>query len=116
MHSTAWNYVMSSYHIRVTYWNRPSTTKSEEPAQQEQQEDQDSEKQCDQAFTVTSSVRIEESELMAFRDGQQADPVLKNLLELLDVELKRRNFGISPQGILVKLEDNKQRPVVPQKI
>ena len=56
---------------------------------------------------MTSSVRVEESELMAFRDAQQADPVLKELLELPEVELKRRNFGISPKGILVKVEDDK---------
>ena len=30
------------------------------------------------------------------------------------MESKRRNFEISPQGILVKVEDDKQRPVVPQ--
>ena len=65
---------------------------------------------------MTSSVRIEESELMAFRDAQQADPVLKTLIELPEVELKRRNFGISPQGILVKVEDNKRRLVVPQEM
>ena len=51
---------------------------------------------------------------MAFKDTQQADPVLKTLFELPEVELKRRNFGISPQGVLVKVEDNKRRPVVPQ--
>ena len=56
---------------------------------------------------MTSSVRIEESELIAFRDAQQADPVLKKLHELPEVELKRKNLGISPQGILVKVEDNK---------
>ena len=40
---------------------------SEESAQQEQQSDQDAEAQCDQAFTVISSVRLGESELIAFR-------------------------------------------------
>ena len=65
---------------------------------------------------MTSSVRVEESELMAFRDAQQADPVLKKLLELPEVELKCKNFGISPQGILVKVEDNNQRLVVPQEM
>ena len=94
-------------------WSRPSAAKSEESTHQEQQNDQDAEAQCDQAFTVTSSVRLDESELMAFRDTQQADPVLKTLLELPEVELKCKNFGISPQGILVKVEDNKRRPVVP---
>ena len=97
-------------------WSMPSAAKSEESAQQEQQDDQDAEAQCDQAFTVTSSVRVEESELIAFRDAQQANLVLKTLLELLEVELKHRNFGISPQGILVKVEDNKQRLVVPQEM
>ena len=65
---------------------------------------------------MISSVRLEESELIAFRDAQQADPVLKTLRELPEVELKRRNFELSPQGILVKVEDNKQRPVVPQEM
>ena len=99
--------------------SRPSAAKSEEPAQQEQQNDQDAqdaEAQCDQAFTMTSSVKIEASELIAFRDTQQADPVLKTLRELPNVELRHRNFGISPQGILVKVEDNKQRLVVPQEM
>ena len=94
--------------------SRPRAAKSEESAHQEQQDDQDAEKQYDQAFTMSSSVRVEESELKAFKDAQQADPVLKKLLEVPKVELKRRNFGISPQGILVNLEDDKQRPVVPQ--
>ena len=86
--------------------SRPSV-KSEESAQQEQQSDQDAGAQCDQAFTVISSIRLEESELIAFRDTQQADPVLKTLCELPEVELKRRNFELSPQGIIVKVEDNK---------
>ena len=34
--------------------SRPNAAKSEEPAHQEQQNDQDAEAQCDQAFTVTS--------------------------------------------------------------
>ena len=42
--------------------------------------------------------------------------MLKKLLELPEVESKRKNFGISPQEILVKVEDNKQRLVVPQEI
>ena len=42
--------------------------------------------------------------------------MLMRLLELPEVELKCRNFGISPQGILVKVEDYKQRPMVPQKM
>ena len=62
---------------------------------------------------MTSSFRVEESELVAFKNAQQVDPMLIKLLELLEVELKRKNFGISPQGILVKVEDDKQRPVVP---
>ena len=95
--------------------SRPSV-KSEESTQQEQQMDQDAVIQCDQAFAVTSSVRLEESELIVFRDTQQADPVLKKLFELLELELTRRNFGISPQGILVKVEDDKRRPVVPQEM
>ena len=78
--------------------------------------DQDAIIQCDQAFNVTSSIRLEESELIAFRDAQQADPVLKKLFELPELELTRKNFGISPQGILVKVEDDKQRPVVPQEM
>ena len=53
---------------------------------------------------------------MAFRDAQQADLVLKKLLELPRVELKRRKFEISPQGTLVKVEDDKRRPVVPQEM
>ena len=73
-------------------WSRPSAAKSEESAHQEQQEDQDAGKQCDQAFTVTSSVRVEESELKAFREAQQADPVLKIFFELPKVWLKRRNL------------------------
>ena len=85
---------------------RPSV-KSEESAQQEQQNDQDAEAQCDQAFIVTSSIHVAESDLGAFRDAQQADPMLKTLFELPEMELKRRNFGISPQGILVKVEDDK---------
>ena len=56
---------------------------------------------------MTSSVCVDESELGAFRDAQQADPVLNTLFELPEMELKRRNFGISPQGILVKVEDDK---------
>ena len=95
--------------------SRPSV-KSEESTQQEQQSDQDAEAQCDQAFTVTSSVRLAEAELIAFRDAQQADPVLKTLRELPEVELKHRNFGLSPEGILVKVEDDKRRPVVPQEM
>ena len=47
----------------------PSVTKSEESTHQEQQNDQDAETQYDQAFTVTSSVRLDESELMAYRDA-----------------------------------------------
>ena len=96
--------------------SRPNASKSEESTQQEQQENQDARKQYDQACTVTTSVRVEESELIAFRDAQQADLVLKNLLELPEVELKRRNFGISPQGILVKVEDDRRRPVVPHEM
>ena len=65
---------------------------------------------------MTSSVKLEESELVAFRDAQRADPVLKTLLELPEVELICRDFGISPQGILVKVEDNKRRPVVLQEM
>ena len=65
---------------------------------------------------MTSLVCIDESELRAFRDAQQADPVLKTLFELPEMELKCKNFGISPQGILVKVEDDKRRPVVPQEM
>ena len=50
--------------------SRPSAAKSEESAQQEQLEDQDAGKQCDQAFPMTSSVRVEELELMAFKNAQ----------------------------------------------
>ena len=39
--------------------SRPNIAKAEESGQQEQQDDQDAKKQCDQAFTVTSSVIIE---------------------------------------------------------
>ena len=60
--------------------SRPSVANSEEFAQQEQQEEQDAEKQCHQAFTMTSSVRFEESELMALKNAQQVDPVLTKLL------------------------------------
>ena len=94
---------------------RPSV-KSEESAQQEQQNDEDAGVQNDQAFTVTSFVRLDESELSAFRDAQQADPVLKTLCELPKMELQRRNFEISPQGILVKVKDEQQRPVVPKEM
>ena len=97
-------------------WSRLSVAKSEGSTHQEQQDDQGVQKQCDQAYTVTSSVRVEESELMAFKNAQQADPMLKTLLKLPEVELKHRDFGISPQGILVKVEDNKQRLVVPQEM
>lgn len=45
---------------------------------------------------MTSAVRVDESELMVFKKAQQADPVLKELLALPKVELKRKNFGISP--------------------
>ena len=62
---------------------------------------------------MTSSVRVDESKLTAFKNAQQADYVLIKLFELPEVELKRKNFGISPQGILVKVEDNKQQLVVP---
>ena len=41
--------------------------------------------------------------------------MLKTLRELPEVELKRRNFELSPQGIIVKMEDNK-RPMVPQEM
>ena len=74
--------------------------------------DQNVGKQCDQDFTVTSLVNIDESELMAFKNAQQAYPILKELLALPKVELKHRNFEISPQGILANLEDDKQRVVV----
>ena len=95
--------------------SRPSV-KSEESAHQEQRNDQDTEAQCDQAFQITSSVRLDESELIAFRDAQQADPVLKTLLQLPEMELQRRNFELSPQGILVKVEDDQRRPVVPKEM
>ena len=65
---------------------------------------------------MTSLVRVNKSELMAFRNVQQADPVVKELLALPEVELKWKNFRIYPQGILVKVEDNKQRLVVSQKM
>ena len=68
--------------------SRPNAAKAEESAHQEHQNDQDAKTQCDQAFTMTSSVRIDESELIAFRDAHQADPVLKKLRELPEVELK----------------------------
>ena len=96
--------------------SQPSAAITKESAQQEQQNDQDVEVQWDQAFTVTSSIRLDESELIVFRDAQQADLVLKKLRELPEVELKCRNFGISPQGILVKVEDDKRRPIVPQEM
>ena len=95
--------------------SRPSV-KSEESVHQEQQNDRGAEMQCDQAFAVTSSAGIDESELKAFRDAQQADPVLKTLLELPEMELQRKNFEISLQGILVKVEDNQRRPVVPKEM
>ena len=85
--------------------SRPSV-KSEESAHQEQLNDQDAEAQCDQAFQITSSIRLDESELITFRDAQQADPVLKTLIQLPEMELQRRNFELSPQGILVKVEDD----------
>ena len=56
---------------------------------------------------MINSVRLEESELIAFKDAQQVDPVLKTLRELLEVELKCRNFELSAQGIIVNVEDNK---------
>ena len=97
-------------------WSRPNAAQSEESAHQEQQTDHDAREQCDQVFAVTSSVRMDESELMAFRDAQQVAPVLKKLIELPEMELQHRRFGISPQGILVKVEDEIQRPVVPQEM
>ena len=55
--------------------------------------------QCDQAFkTATRSFETAETELVAFRDAQQAYAMLKRLMVLLLVELTRRNFEISPQG------------------
>ena len=95
------------------FQSRLRAGKSEECAQQEQQDDQDAKKRYDQAFTITNSVRVEESKLMPFRDAQQANPVLKTFFELPEVELKCKNFGKSPRGILVKVEDDKWRPVVP---
>ena len=53
---------------------------------------------------------------MAFTHAQQEDLVLTKLLVLPEVKLKSRNFEISPRGILVKVEDEKQRPVVPQEM
>ena len=50
--------------------SRPNADKFEESAQQEHQDDQDAENQYDQAFTVISSVRIEESVLVVLRDIQ----------------------------------------------
>ena len=99
--------------------SRATAANSKEPVQQEQSTPdaaQPAEEQCDQdqAFAVTSSVQVEESELAAFRDAQQADPVLMKLMTLPVVELQRRNFELSPQGILVKVEDDRQRSVVPQ--
>ena len=49
--------------------SRPSAAKSKESAHQEQ-EDQDVVQQFDQAFTVTSSVQANETELIAFRNAQ----------------------------------------------
>ena len=95
--------------------SRPSAAKSEESAHQEQ-EDQDTVQQFDQAFTVTSSVQASKTELIAFKNAPQADPVLKTFFVLPAVELKRRNFELSPQGILVKVEDSIRRPVVPQEM
>ena len=76
--------------------SRPSAAQSKESAHHEQQTNQDAEKQCDQVFAVTSSVSMDESELMAFRDAQQADPVLKKLIALPEMELQRKKFGMSP--------------------
>ena len=95
--------------------SRPSV-KSEESAQQEQRNDQNAEAQCDQAFQITNSVRLDESELIAFRDAQQADPILQTLLQLPGMGLQRRNFELSPQEILVKVEDDQRRPVVPKEM
>ena len=50
--------------------NRPNTTKSEESAQHKQQMDQDAERQCDQGFAITSSVSVDESVLVAFKNVQ----------------------------------------------
>ena len=66
--------------------SRPSV-KSEESVHQEQQNDRGAAMQCDQAFAVTSSASINESELKAFKDAQQADPLLKTLRELPETEL-----------------------------
>ena len=93
-----------------------SSVKSEEFVHQEHQNDRDADMQCDQAFTVTSLASIDESELKAFRNAQQADPVLKTLRELPEMELQRRNFEISPQGILVKVEDDQRRLAVPKEM
>ena len=93
----------------------PSAAKSEESAHQEQ-EDQDAVNQFDQAFTVTSSVQASNTELTAFKNAQQANPVLQTFFTLPAMELKRRNFELSPQGILVKVEDNVRRPIVPQEM
>ena len=95
--------------------SQPSAAKSEESAHQEQ-EDQDAVQQFDQAFTVTSLVQASETELIAFKNAQQADPILRTFFTLLVMELKRRNFELSPQGILVKVEDKVRRPVVPQEL
>ena len=63
--------------------SRPSVGKAEESVQQEDSRTTKmQEEQCDQAFTMTSSVRIEESELMAFKNAEQADPVLKKLRQV----------------------------------
>ena len=56
---------------------------------------------------MTSLVRVDDSELMAFKNAQLADPVLKELVALPKAALKRRNFELSPQGALVKVEDDK---------
>ena len=44
---------------------------------------------------MTSPIRIEESELMAFRDAQQADPMLKTLVAILLVALGCREHWLA---------------------
>ena len=100
--------------------SRPSVAETEESAKRGHGADRDAAKPEDQQFdrdqlqTITSSVHLKDTELSAFRDAQQVDPVLKKLLELPTRELQRRQYALSPQGILVKVEDGEQRPVVPQ--
>ena len=61
-----------------------------------------------------SSVELSTNEIQHWKEAQKADNELRELMTQSEEQLQRKNFRVSPQGILHRVEGNRWLMLVPQ--